>query len=216
MAVYVVSFAQRSESVLLPVAAANVVAQECRAAGLEFLEQASEWGKSDLVAWLVGPYRHATRHARAGDRCAIIDEEAFVLTSTVRAIAQRARRTVLQTLGEATRAGVDELAAVHIKERRIVGARSQVGALWIPADIRSCLADRVAALFIVDALLRPRDYEKALFVCNDCEGVSFDRHARASGSCPIHLRRSGVDLSRHAREASLLGAQTGDTKDGTR
>ena len=204
MAVYVVSFAPQHE-IVVSESDAELVADECRAAGLAFLEGAASWDKRELGEWLLGPYRDATRHARRGERCAMIDDATNVTRSSVGDVVRSARETVVAALAEAARGGMDEFAVCSVQRKQVVAARSSLGAIWVPVDVRARLADRVCSLFAVDALLRPEDYERELFVCGECESVSFDAYARARVACPAHAPHSGVvELSPEVRETGVL------------
>ncbi len=152
------------------------LAERCRTAGLAFTNGAERWTKADLAAWLVGPYREATRSgslpppAGAGNvprrsiEPAAVDD--LLADAHVRVL------TVLENvaISRTKTAFAQRLEAEHALHR-VVGETRAIG--WIPlASPRMRLAYRVLSLFAADALARPEDYE-TLTVCHRCERVRF-------------------------------------------
>jgi hypothetical protein len=153
------------------------VAARCRTAALEFTNGAEGWTKADLAAWLVGPYRAATRsgsvppppsspsgtHRRSIEPAAVddmlTDAHVRVLAVLENVAISRDKTTFAQRL------------AADNTLLRVTDRQGNAG--WIPvAAPRMRLATRVLTLFAADALSRPGVYE-SLTVCHRCEHVRF-------------------------------------------
>ncbi|HEY2514237.1 MAG TPA: hypothetical protein VGI39_25395 [Polyangiaceae bacterium] len=211
---------------------ATSLAESCRQAGLLFLEGAAAdwWGKAELVGWLEGPYKEATRFARLGWRASSpppplrpsrpplaggAEDEELLRPERIEAVIREARWHVLAALEAlalpaGSHAWVERaLARGHVVPRR----DSEGDATWVPVDLRGLrLRDRVESLFAADHLARPRDYAVDLIVCHRCEAVVFDHEARARGDCGAHTRtefdwdqNSRVHRVARAIEPSALG-----------
>lgn len=169
----------------------------CRIAGVAFLNGVTDgWKKSDLAAWLAGPYRAVTRAADDARR----DTPRLVATDTARVsmsdglvrldeIICEARWRVLAALEAAAMARGP--IALATRARALGHVRGVVDAdgrsAWVAIDAPGMrLRDRVLSLFAVDALAHPLDYARALTVCHRCERVLFDAAARGRGECPEH------------------------------
>ena len=184
----------------------QALAGACREVGLAFLDGVLRgWDKSDLAAWLTGPYHGVTQ--RRGERVtnpAVFTDQNLVAVERLEELVLRARVEVVSTLAEASRSG-GSIAFVGEAIRRgaILPTRTtDDGDAWAPVDgIRMRLTDRVLSLFAVDYLIRPVDYASDLLACLACGAVAFDASARSSGSCGAHRRPSGISFSAVAHVA---------------
>jgi hypothetical protein len=164
-------------------ASALDVAERCRRAGLEFVNDSPEWDKAELAGWLVGPYRDATwtgsypprpprsvsdppRPNQLGD---VIAEARWRVLSVLESVALDAR-----SVGRLTS---------HPAVQRFVDARGAAG--FRPLDVaRMRLSDRVLSLFAADARARPSDYARGgVRVCALCERVTIRGAGRARCAC---------------------------------
>lgn len=186
------------------------LAESCRQAGLLFLEGATAdwWGKAELVAWLEGPYKEATRFARMNPRASSpppplrpsrpplsgpggAEDEELLHPERIEAVIREARWHVLAALEAlALPAGSHAWVERALARGHVVPRRDAEGnATWVPVDLRGLrLRDRVESLFAADHLARPRDYAVDLVVCHRCEAVVFDHEARVRGDCGAHTR----------------------------
>ena len=181
-----------SDTIRLSAADATRGPDECRQAALGFVRGAADWDKRELAEWLTGPYRNATRHVWTGERTVCLGRAAATLTPTVaRSIAVVARRIVLASIALAVHGGMRPVAEAAIDRGQIRAAASPLGGCWAAVDVRANLAERVLSHFVIDYRSRPIDYRDALFVCAECETVTFDPSARQHG-CPLHRRESGI------------------------
>ena len=184
----------------------NALASACRGVGLEFLDGVLRgWDKSDLAAWLTGPYHRVTQ--RRGERVtdpAVLTDQNLVAVERLEELLLRARVEVVTTLSEASRSG-GSIAFVGEAIRRggILPTRTADDAdAWAPVDVlRMRLTERVLSLFAVDYLIRPVDYTSDLLACLACGAVAFDASARSSGTCRAHRRPSGINFSAVAHVA---------------
>ena len=175
------------------------VADECRAAALEFMAGvAAGWQKIDLARWLAGSYAHATRHCQHGERTLVAGGSArapaSVDPSRIDELLTSTRGRMLAALERAALSdGALELADELIDRGFVRRAIDEDGMeVWIPVDgARMRLHDRVRALFVADYLNDPVAY-RALYVCHRCESVVFDEGARQIGMCSAHRRLSGI------------------------
>ncbi len=174
-------------------------AMACRVAGLAFLNGVTAgWTKADLAAWLAGPYRAVTRPVELvvrHDTPRLATTDVATRASDPSGLARldevicEARWRVLAALESAamSRGRV----AFAARARTLGHVRCVVDAdgrsTWVALDARGMrLRDRVLALFAVDCLAHPLDYERELIVCHRCERVFFDASARGRGECPAH------------------------------
>ncbi len=181
------------------------VADSCRYGAISFLNGVlAAWGKPELAAWLGGPYRDVTRHAREGlDLAGRRPPEAArrpIAVYAIERVMREAHDEILVTL----RTLVQPDGGVGFAFSALGGAlvsrcRDDAGDPgWIPASpTRMRLAERVLSLVAVDYLTRPEDYESSLAVCTTCRIVAFDATARARGLCRVHagsgIRFNGRD-----------------------
>jgi hypothetical protein len=180
------------------------IADACRDTAVAFLNGAhSGWGKSDLAAWLLGPYGRATTFVRRIDSDRPLDDSSVearvVCPMALERVMDDARAEIIATIG--TLGGPEEgvaFAFSSISRALVTRCGDELGELgWAPFPPRRLrLADRVLALVAVDYLARPLDYEDAFTVCTSCGLVSFDSTARARGSCRAHSV-SGVRWGEH-------------------
>jgi len=169
------------------------VSAACRQAGLAFTEGVSAgWGKRDLAGWLLGPYAAAVRHAAAPFRPRFagprdLREERLSLVMEAARFRTLAMLEAL-ALPSAQSPFIDEAVARGL----ITPAEDELGtSVWVPVDVAGLrLHDRVRALFAVDYLLSPGDYQESFFVCHRCERVLFDAEAKWMGFCRMHLTQS--------------------------
>jgi hypothetical protein len=164
---------------MVPTAGRSVVTlvDRCRRAALAFTNHAEPWTKADLAAWLVGPYREATRTGSVpppgrsappppGQRVrhAVVDD--LLADARVQVVAALENVAISRTKIAFARPFV-----ANNTVKQVVDQARKVG--WLPVDApRMRLTHRVLALFAADALTRPADYE-TLAVCHQCERVRF-------------------------------------------
>ncbi len=170
-----------------------------RNAALAFLEgTATGWGRRELGAWLVGPYRAAARHAAA--RASGGSGQVVVSDSGVERVLLRTRERLIDLLSGGTQEWSAAAFARHAVDAGLVlGVTDVYGALgYAPAEVAGMrLYDRVASLFVADYLTRPRDYD-GMTMCEECAEITFpwaDAHHRYCSNPPLE---SGVVLARGA------------------
>jgi hypothetical protein len=157
-------------------------AERARAAGLAFVNESTLWEKPELVAWLIGTYGDATRvHQGSRRGSAKITKLDPVETGTLESVLTDARVRALSAL-EGAAISRDPTAFARAMAARnvllpIVDRNAKSG--WMPVDVpRMRLVDRVLSLFAADALTRPDEFTKGLYVCHRCERVRIDAGAR--------------------------------------
>ncbi len=196
------------------------VADSCRYGAISFLNGVlAAWGKPELGAWLAGPYRDVTRHARealdlAARRDAIMARRSAVARRTIAPYAiERVMREAHDEVLITLRTLVQPDGGVGFAFSALGGAlvsrcRDDQGEPgWIPVSpTRMRLAERVLSLIAVDYLTRPDDYESSLAVCSTCRVVAFDATARARGLCRVHAG-SGIRFNGRASEPPAGVAQ---------
>jgi hypothetical protein len=172
-------------------------ADGCRLAALDFVNRvAPAADKAVLAEWLRGPYRaHVVVLARSRTRRMTA---ASVLPGTLEKLLSQTRLDVGLGLLRARDAedGVSfaysALAAGFVY--RCQDADGAQG--WVPvAHPRMRLADRVLSLVAADYLLRPDDYESALYTCANCGLVEFDPKRAALGVCRAHAHSDIRELA---------------------
>lgn len=160
-------------------------AEACRAAGLAFLEGTrAGWGKRELVAWLVGPYRELS--AQVGTESmpppSMQSAQNAIREETLDELLHLVRVAVSSALADLLR-GDTTCVTESIRERSILEGGERDG-VWLPADRpRMRLEARVLSLFVVDYLHSARPYEADLAVCTDCDAVNFDGAGRRCPDC---------------------------------
>ncbi|MBX3207298.1 MAG: hypothetical protein KF764_19785 [Labilithrix sp.] len=183
-----------------PVASTIVIASAAspvRLAATEFVRGTTfGWGKRELAAWLVCHYApclasDAVVHPDgAGPRSTthsgpLSTTSAHLDGDRVERLILEARSSVLRLLADlawpsqaAVRAR-SAIAAGFVIETRAPRAES----VWAPVGRkRMRLADRVASLFIADAIDNPHDY-RGLSLCRACGEVGFGGDAAHEPSC---------------------------------
>ncbi len=163
-------------------------ADGCRAAALEFVNRIAVGGdKESLAEWLRGPYRaHVVTLARSRTRR--IGPSRVVPGALEKLLGQTRLEVSLGLLRardaeDGVSFGYSALAAGHVY--RCQDREGTAG--WVPvAAPRMRLADRVLSLVAADYLLRPGDYETALYTCSACGLVEFDAARAALGVCRAH------------------------------
>ena len=172
-----------------------IVATHCRAAGLAFVNGVGRgWTKRDLVRWLVGSYREAAFPLPGSERLGFAPNIAEVDAKRIDRLLFEVRDHALKSL-ETTPDGLVSLSCWAKTAGSVMRCRHGSGEMgYIPVDWpRMRLEDRVMSLFAVDALVRPRDYERRLSICGRCGAVSFDDAARDRGFCDLHPDRMRYD-----------------------
>jgi hypothetical protein len=175
-------------------------ADGCRIAALDFVNRVAPSGdKAVLADWLRGPYRaHVVVLARSHTRRLT---PASVMPGTLERLLAQTRLDVGVGLLRARDAedGVSfaysALAAGHVYRcQDVEGAQG-----WVPvAHPRMRLADRVLSLVAADYLLRPEDYDKALYTCANCGLMEFDAKRAALGVCRAHAHSDIRELAPRA------------------
>src|SRR5690606_18000608 len=144
-----------------------------RATALELMAgAASGWSKLDLAMWLVGPYAHATRHTKHGERTNVSGRTS-VPAEAIALILHATTSRHVAALGRAgDSGGVLGVAAAAIDKGFVRRAVDEEGfEVWVPVDAaRMRLEDRVGSLFVADFLNDPQAYA-SLYVCPRCESV---------------------------------------------
>jgi len=184
------------------------IATNCRAAGLAFVNGVARgWTKRDLVRWLVGSYRAAAYPLPGAERIGFGPNMTEVDPKRIERLLFVVRDHVLRSL-DTTPDGLVSLSCWAKTAGSILRSRHGNGEMgYIPVDWpRMRLEDRVMSLFAVDALLRPRDYERRLSICGRCGAVSFDDAARERGLCDLHPERMRYD-------SGILPKTTDDAED---
>jgi hypothetical protein len=190
---------------LAPSLSVHEIADACREAAVAFLNGAhTGWGKSELAAWLLGPYARATTFVRRAGFDRFVDDSRtaqarVVCPSSLASVMIDARCEVIATIASLERPeeGVT-FAFSAINHALITRCRDELGdAGWAPfPPERLRLADRLLGLVAVDYLARPLDYEDTFAVCTTCGAVAFDATARARGLCRSHSV-SGIRFNEH-------------------
>lgn len=206
---YVISYGARRSRLPADVTA-EVVASECRSAALSFMAGASGgWEKAELARWLAGPYAHAVRHARGGERVALTPPEHPIASETIVDLIRSVREAVLAELSGIAlgHASPEALADDAIALGIVRSLRDEEdGDVWVPVDAaRMGLSLRVRSLFAVDALNQLEAWS-TLFVCGRCHAVAFDATGRRTGLCASHRRTSGVVSRPRDDEAAASSA----------
>ena len=184
----------RSRQTLTDGSTRESLAADCREAALSFMAGvASGWDKLDLVLWLTGPYARATRHAKRGERVAMVADTEEISDESIESLVTHVRGQLIASLERAALEFGSLDFADEVAERGLVRKVTDADGrdAWVPVDApRLRLRDRVRALFTADYLNAPYTYAE-LFVCHRCEAVVFDEHAKEVGICGAH-RMSGV------------------------
>jgi hypothetical protein len=162
------------------------LADQCREAALQFINQSKSWGKAELVMWLTGSYGPLVRHTSKGECDSPLWPVPLLRDIDARLvdrIIESARAEILETLA----LSVHERSASFVLRALIAGSvvrceDSNGNPAWAPTS-SDRLADRVLTLLAVDYLTRSEDYETALVICSECRTISFDRHATNHARC---------------------------------
>jgi hypothetical protein len=170
------------------------MARDCRETAVQFMNEATSWGKAELAMWLEGPYALLTRYAKketvpslAGDGPLLKQIDVRLVDRIIRA----AHTEVLENLSQLCHDGSSSFVLRALISGSV--ARVEDGyrePTWAPAAGTTRLADRVLSLFAVDYLLREGDYDSDLAICTACSYVGFDAVARKRGFCPAHAAPS--------------------------
>jgi hypothetical protein len=164
-----------------------------REAALAFVNGAARWTKSELSAWLAGPYASLTRHAHTEEATPTwpVPSLQDVDHRLVRRMLDTARAEVLDALCRIVKDGAGPFVLRMLIAGFIARCRDGNGEpSWAPTGAAVRLADRVMSLFAVDYLARPEDYEVALGICSLCSEVLFDKVVRRRGVCDQHVESS--------------------------
>jgi hypothetical protein len=148
---------------------ARQIASTARSAALAFMNYGRGWGARDLSTWLKGPYAKLTKDGAESDGGIWGGPRPRSIEARfVDGIVKSARREILAALRSAT------FVRKSIDAGFVVACRDAAGEpAWILTGAATRLADRVLALFAIDALMRPADYEANLAICGSCEAISF-------------------------------------------
>jgi hypothetical protein len=172
-------------------------ADGCRLAALDFVNRVAESAdKAVLAEWLRGPYRaHVVVLARSRTKRL---GAASVVPGVLERLLSQARMDVAVKLlrardpDDGVSFGYSALASGLVY--RCQDAAGAQG--WVPvAQPRMRLADRVLSLVAADYLLRPEDYETALYTCDACGLVEFDAKRAALGICRAHAHSDIRELA---------------------
>lgn len=178
------------------------LANACREAALEFVNQSERWGQGELATWLTGPYAAVVRYTSERDASGptwpmpLLRE---IDPRLVDRIMQTARDEVRDTLARIARDGSASFVIQALIAGTVIRCEDGEGEpTWAPTAAATRLADRVLSLFAVDYLAHPGDYETCLSLCSTCRSVSFDESARARGACAYHahVALAGVGTGR--------------------
>jgi len=164
------------------------VADGCRAAALDFVNRVSKRADSAMLEdWLQGAY--AALVIRMTPNRTIREGATSLFPPALNEQLGKTREEILREFELAR--DPDNGAAF--------GYSAQVGGLlhpcrddegaegWVPVALpRMGLVDRVRSLVAADYMLRPADYEKALFTCARCGLLSFDALRAPGRTCVAH------------------------------
>jgi hypothetical protein len=155
-----------------------------RAAAAEFIRGTSlGWGRRDLARWLVCHYSpclvsdatvHPDGHAAAVS-ASLSAASSGLDDERVEQLILDARSSVLRMLADlAWPSQAMAIAQSAIGSGSVIEMRDRLGnRSWAPVGRkRMRLADRVASLFIADALNTPQDYRN-VSMCRDCGDLGF-------------------------------------------
>lgn len=162
------------------------VADDCRHAALAFMRGTQTgWARSDLVAWLLGPYWKATRHI-SEDVWAELDElTAKADEARVTAVLVRTREEIFERL---QRAADDfsyaTFASAIVDTNLVANVVDESGSSgFVPCRLLGLtLVERVTSLFAADFLARSDDYV-GLWTCDDCGGVGIGTAGEHTPGC---------------------------------
>lgn len=182
---------------------AIAMAEMCREASVEFLNEGKRWGKPELAMWLMGPYAQCTRYL-GGERHKSGQMARPVLLSEIDV------RMVERVIGAAHEQVISELRKMRDDESSasftftmlangfVARCQDDMGVSgFVPTSKPVRLADRVLSLVAADYLTRPAEYDMEMSVCELCNCVDFDGVARMRGTCSRH--GSGMFLPRSRR-----------------
>lgn len=165
------------------------------------------WLTSDFLAWtrehlvsqgrLLLPFGTTLPSVREpGFGTIRLSDHASVLSSAGRiaelcempALLAFARDRVIEQLRAVVATGQSRFVQAAIYGERITRARGVAGRSHWRANLveSTALSDQVLALFAVDALENPSDYEQDFAVCDACGTVSFSQNLICARGCPAH------------------------------
>jgi hypothetical protein len=172
--------------------------------GLTFVERATNWRTSDLIAW----FEDAFVEPGYMEAPTIVSDPAFgtaplhrairpkairpARVDDVPAIAARARGRVVEALrGFLATPCDDRFLQAAIFAERVQRVRIGSEAVWMPApkDI-DALSNIALSLFVVDVLTHREFYEANLCVCEVCGRVSFQPDVTGRRGCVRHAPRT--------------------------
>jgi hypothetical protein len=154
---------------------ARDISSTARGAGLAFMNYGRRWGSSELTTWLKGPYARLTKDGAESDGGIWGGPGARSIEARfVEGIVKSARAEILAALRAPVRGRHAPFVRKSIAAGFVVACQDAAGArAWALTGTATRLADRVLALFAIDALLRPLDYEANLRICASCDAISF-------------------------------------------
>lgn len=173
--------------------ASTTIADDCRAAALEFLNESRHWGKAELAMWLMGSYSALTQYAspygtRNGGTVAPAPMLREIDVRMVERVIRSAHEEVIATLINSYESDQENHFAYTMLNAGFVARCEDKGRTpaWVPTTAARRLADRVLSLLAADYLTRPAHYEFDVSVCMQCKSVQFDATVRTRGICQRH------------------------------
>jgi hypothetical protein len=150
---------------------ARDISSTARGAGLAFMNYGRRWGAAELSTWLKGPYARLTKEGAESDGGIWGGPRHRSMEARfVEGIVKSARAEILAALRRPSKPFVRK----SIDAGFIVACKDAAGeTAWVLTGDATRLADRVLALFAIDALMRPTDYESNLRICPSCDAISF-------------------------------------------
>jgi hypothetical protein len=188
---------------------AAAIANACRDAALEFINDSTRWGKAELATWLAASYAPIAKHTSkdgpdGGWPVPLLRD---IDARLIERIVTSARTEILDMLRHIATDGSASFVLRALISGSVIRCEDALGEpAWAPTNEATRLADRVLSLFAVDYLAQPGDYESALSVCAKCEAVSFDESVRRRGQCHHHGTHSLLSRRRNTLPFPPLGA----------
>lgn len=161
-------------------ASSSAIARACRDAWTSFVDNAHEWGKSELILWTFASYSQTTRYASetASERFGppALDDFRNVDARFVERLLRAARQKVIDTLSSFTslQARVD-FAYSMLSTGHVIRCEDDAGNVgFVPIAEAGPLAVRVLAFIAADLLTNAYDFEQPV-LCADNNHVCIGR-----------------------------------------
>ena len=167
---------------------ATTVAEACRSAALDFLNESKRWGQAELATWMMARYAPLAQSATPEDG-ETPAKPIFLLRDMDPRMVARVVRTAHDEVMSALRKIAEDEASESFAFAMVASGfvvRSSDEAGWMPTTEPRRLADRVLSLLAVDFLTNAADYYSALSMCPRCKHVELDAVARTRGLCSRH------------------------------